>query len=152
LNRQRLLIVCLMAPACVVAVVGAFSVVVNNRGSWTWRPDDVSMPEAVATGNYAEVMRQIESGADPNLRDGIRAGVLTGMPLRLTPLETAVWGRNVLMVRLLLDHGAVIGPTSLVTLKCLNEQNGDQAVRALLDALPTTIEKPCSEVELPVGS
>jgi len=144
-----LLALTLTLPACLVAAVGVFAVALNNTGAWTWAPDRVSLSEAVATGNYAEVVGQIERGVDPNPPADVRAELLSGEPVRVTPLQAAVWGRNPLMVRLLLEHGAVVGPTALAVLKCMNDENGDRDVRALLDGLPSASAPSCSEVDLP---
>lgn len=138
-----------MLPAGLVAAVGFTSVLLNPAGSWTWAPDSVTLSEAVATGNYAEVVAQIERGIDPNVPADVRAELLTDDPIRLTPLQAAVWGRNALMARLLLEHGVVVGPTAVAVLKCINAENGSDEVRAVLEPLATGEEPGCDAVSLP---
>lgn len=136
-------------PAMLVALVGLWSFAANNPGGWVWPPDDVTLPEAVATGNYAEVRRLLEGGVDPNPAYDVRGGVLGDRPVRLTPLQSAVRARNRTMLRMLLDQGAVVGPTGLAVLKCMNDENGDRDVREILDALPGEPVPSCSEVSIP---
>lgn len=138
-----------MLPALVVASVGAASTLANPRGIWTWAPDAVTLSEAVATGNYAEVVRQIDNGVDPNPAADVRADLLAGHAMHLTPLQAAVRARSALMLRLLLDHGAVVGPSGLAVLKCLNEQDGNADVRAVLETLTTGPEPACADLTLP---
>ena len=152
MNSPRIIAALTALPACVVALIGTWSLLINPSGGWVWPPDAVNISEAVATGDYAEVARQIEDGADPNPPMVVRAGLLGSKPSRLTPLQTAVWGRNSLMVKLLLDHGAIVAPTMLATLKCINAESPSVDVRAMLDALPAPPAPPapaCSELAIP---
>lgn len=135
-------------PACVVAVVGVWSFVGNNAGGWTWAPDTVTLPEAIATGNYSEVAYQLERGVDPNAAADVRPDILGSAPMHMTPLQAAVSSRNSRMVQMLLEH-AVVTPQTLAMLKCLNDENGNQEVRALLDALPADTTPSCDEVSIP---
>jgi hypothetical protein len=152
LSSRRVLAALTALPACIVALIGMWALLINPAGGWVWPPDEVNISEAVATGDYAEVARQIEAGVDPNPPMVVRAGLLGSKPSRLTPLQTAVWGRNSLMVKLLLDHGAIVAPTMLATLKCINAESPSEDVRAILDGLPVTSAPPaasCSELPIP---
>ena len=64
-------------PAVVVALIGAWGVVANPTGGWVWPPDDVNVSEAVATRNYAELVRLLENGADPTRPNLVRGSLLT---------------------------------------------------------------------------
>ncbi len=140
---------CLVAlPAAFVGAAGAAGVFVNARGGWLWPPDRVTLSEAVATGNYAEVVRQVEDGMDPNPASDVRPELLSSAAQRLTPLQTAVIGRNSRMLALLLEGGAVVGPSGLAVLKCLNEEHADADVRARLEALAPG-QPVCADVQLP---
>jgi hypothetical protein len=143
------IVAAMLLPACVVGAVGLVSLIANVDGVWVWRPDAVTLPEAVVTGNYAEVVAQIQRGIDPNVPADIRANLLTTRPLRVTPLQAAVLGRNALMLQLLLDNGAIVGPTSLAVLKCINEQQQNREVQAVLDALPAGPAPACDALPLP---
>ncbi len=106
------------------------------------------MPEAVATGNYAEVARQIEQGADPNRAEEVRANLLGSTSVRVTPLQAAVWGRNPRMVTMLMEK-TVVTPTTLTVLKCLNDDKGNQEIRDLLDSVPIDTTLACDQVDIP---
>ncbi len=114
-----------------------------------WPPDTVNMAEAVATGDYAEVTRQLEHGVDPNPAMDVRARLLQSKPMRVTPLQAAVWARTPRMVTILLEGGAILSPTSLAVLKCMNDDNRNSEVRALLDAVVTEGELPCAGLNVP---
>jgi hypothetical protein len=147
--NSRLLRVCAALPVCVVAIVGLWSFLANNDGGWVWAPDEVTMSEAVATGDYAEVMRQLERGADPNPPADVRARLLSSKPSRVTPLQAAVWARNPVMLKMLMERGAVITPNTLAVLKCMNDENGNRDVRALLDAVAAESTLSCAQVTIP---
>jgi hypothetical protein len=149
LSSSRIASALTALPACIVALIGVWSLLSNPSGGWVWTPDTVNVAEAVATGDYAEVARQIEAGVDPNPPMVVRAGLLGSKPSRLTPLETAVWGRNPLMVKLLLEHGVIVAPTILATLKCINAESPSADVSGLLDALPAAPGPACSELTIP---
>lgn len=149
MNRQQRVGALLGLPATVVALVGLWSFATNNGGGWVWPPDNVTLAEAIATGNYAEVARQLENGVDPNPPFDVRGGVLGDRPARLTPLQAAVRARNPVLLQMLLDHGAVVGPTGLSVLKCMNDEDGDREVRQILDALPGELVLSCTEVSIP---
>lgn len=133
MNRVVAVLACL--PVAAVALIGAWGVVTNPAGGWVWPPDEVSLSEAVATGNYAELVRLLENGADPTRDSPIRAPLLASQAVVATPLEAAVFGRNATMMQLLLARGAVVTPTIAERLKCLNAEHPDQDVGDLLDKL-----------------
>jgi len=149
LSRAQRLGTCAVLPACLVAVVGLWSILANNAGGWVWAPDEVNLPEAVATGDYAEVRRQLESGVDPNAPADVRKRLLGSKPVRVTPLQAAVWARSPIMVKMLIDGGAIVSSTSLAVLKCMNDENNNHDVRVLLDAVPMGRGPSCSEVTVP---
>ena len=132
---SRIAVVLACVPAVVVALIGACGVVVNPTGGWVWPPDDVNVSEAVATRNYAEVVRLLENGADPTHPNVVRASLLTSRPVVAIPVEAAVMARNAAMLGLLMNKGAVVTPGMAGKLKCLNAEYPDQDVKAMLDQL-----------------
>lgn len=122
-------------PVAVLALVGIWSVATNPGGGWVWPPDDVNASEAVAAGNYAELVRLLERGEDPHRSRIVRAPLLAGQAVEATPIEAAVLVRNAEMVRLLLAHGAVVTRTMAGKLRCLNAEYPDRDVLAILDEL-----------------
>jgi hypothetical protein len=141
LSRIAVALAC--TPAVVVALVGAWGVVANPAGGWVWPPDDVNVSEAVATRNYAELVRLLENGADPTRPYPVQASLLTSRPVVATPVEAAVMARNAGMLGLLIDKGAVITPAMAGRLKCLNADYPDQDVRAMLDRVAPGTEPDC---------
>jgi hypothetical protein len=120
-------------PAILVALVGTWGVFTNHGGGWIWPPDQVNVSEAVATSNYAELIRLLDNGDDPNRPSPVRAPFLLSKPVIATPIEAAVIGRNVTMLRLLLARGAVLTRSQAERLKCLNDEHPEAEVRAILD-------------------
>ena len=105
---RGLLIVAACFPVAALALVSVWSLATNPSGGWVWPPDEVNASEAVASGNYAELVRLLESGDDPNRGNTVRPLLLAGLPVVATPIESAVQSRNADMARLLLTHGAVV--------------------------------------------
>lgn len=133
LNSRTILAGACSVPAILVAITGAWGAVVNPRGGWIWPPDQVNASEAVATGNYAELVRLLELGDDPNRSHPVQAPFLSSEPVVATPLEAAVRGGQATMLELLLERGAVMTPGLAGRLKCLNEGRNNPEVEAILD-------------------
>ena len=140
-----LLVVAACVPVAILAVVSVWSLATNPRGGWVWPPDDVNASEAVAAGNYAELVRLLENGEDPNRGSIVRPPLLAGQPVVATPIEAAVQSRNADMARLLLTHGAVVTRAMAAKLKCLNAEYPDRDVRAILDELDPGEEPVCEK-------
>ena len=130
---SRIAVALACAPAVVVALIGAWGVVANPTGGWVWPPDDVNVSEAVATRNYAELVRLLENGADPTSPNLVRGSLLTSRPVVAIPVEAAVMARNAAMLGLLMNKGAVVTPGMAGKLKCLNAEYPDQDVKVILD-------------------
>lgn len=133
MNRRDILAVAGSVPAVLVALTGTWGAAINPGGGWLWPPDQVNASEAVATGNYAEVVRLLENGDDPNRAHTVRPPLLTSGPLVATPLEAAVLGGNATMLELLLERGAVMTARLAGRLACLNERRRNAEVSAILD-------------------
>jgi hypothetical protein len=73
-----------------------------------WPLPEMTLSEAVVTRDYAEVVRLIENGADPNRASHIRADMLNSAEYTKTPLEAAVGTGVIELVQLLLRHGATM--------------------------------------------
>jgi hypothetical protein len=109
-----------LVPQLVVMALAAVVVVGWLTGSDPfWPVPEVTLSEAVVTRDYAEIVRLIESGADPNQPSRVRPDVLNSAEHTLTPLEAAVGTRTIELVRLLVRHGASVGSgSSRATLIC----------------------------------
>jgi len=97
-----------LLPAALVGLfyTGAAVWPVLTGWAWTWSAEDVSLPEAVAGRDHAEVVRLLRAGADPNTRAPMRLVFGDGRVVRATPLEAAVGARDEEVVGILLRYGA----------------------------------------------
>jgi hypothetical protein len=123
-------------------------------GWWTvaplWPPDEVTLPEAIATRNNGEALRLIAQGADPNAPARVRDGLLVnGRDVVVTPVEAAVGAQRADSLRLLLSYGAVIDDRERLVLRCYEQTRRDSAVREMLDA-GASGDPDCAGVTLPV--
>ena len=115
-----------------------------------WRSEPLTLPEAAALHDDADVLLLIGRGADPNAPGTIRPGMLTRDEIELTPLEAAVGARQERTVEFLLQHGAVVDAPSWTRLMCFAERLEAPAVRAVLgrrQSAGTTLD--CAGVMLP---
>ena len=122
-------------------------------GWWTvaplWPPDNVTLPEAIATRNNGEALRLIALGADPNATARVRGGLLVnGRDVIVTPVEAAVGAQRADSLRQLLSYGAVIDDGERLVLRCYERTRRDSGVRDILDA-GATGEPDCSGITLP---
>jgi hypothetical protein len=119
-------------------------------GHGLWPADEVTLPEAIATRNSAEAARLIGLGQDPNARGRVRAGMLAGHDIRVTPLEAAVWVRDAALVRMLLAYGAVADRNELRVLRCMDDAVGRRETHEVLAGLSPEPWPMCNEVQIPV--
>lgn len=137
-------------PAICLAMLSAGWTIASLWGGGLWPPDEVTLAEAAATGNTAEVLRLIAAGDDPNGRTFARAVALSGRRDRwMTPLEAAVWRNDPGMVRLLLHEGAAADAHARRELRCLANAVHGQETRALLDRLWPEPNPTCEGFQLP---
>jgi hypothetical protein len=137
-------------PCLVLAFLSASWTAGLLAGDGLWRPDDVTLSEAVATRNNAEAVRLIESGANPNQPSRVRDGLLTGgYAVTIKPIEAAVGARRADSVRTLLANGAAVDQQELKVLRCLEQTRHDSGVRELL-AAQSTSDVDCNGVGSPL--
>jgi len=130
-------IVCAAALA-VPMTLAAFSVAVTVAaafGGGLWPPDDVSLAEAAATRNYAEVVRLVRGGSSPNANAEVRQGVLDGSEHRITPFEVAVASRDERMAMLLLRLGANPSQSQVLELRCAEWLPSSPEFQAVLERM-----------------
>ena len=139
-------IVLLVAIPCVVlAVLSAWWTVVP-----LWPPEEVTLPEAIATRNNGEALRLIALGADPNAPARVRDGLLVnGRDVIVTPVEAAVGAKRADALRQLLSYGATIDDRERVVLRCYEQTRRDSGVRDILEA-GAAGEPDCTGVTIPV--
>ena len=94
-----------------------------------------SLAEASGNRDAAEVILRLAQGEDVNRPREVRIPQRFARPLTLTPLEAAVASERTYMIRLLLDHGAVMDGPTLRRLRCFAERRKDRGTIAYLAAL-----------------
>ena len=142
----------LVAPAVGVIFASAILVAAGFAGYTPLvAPPDLTLSEAAAIRDEAEVVRQIGEGANPNGSALVRRGMLSDGDYMLTPLEAAVASRHVEIVRLLLREGAELNGPNFQTLYCLaQEAHADDVVVLLKEHAPTGSSSTCEGVRLPL--
>jgi hypothetical protein len=133
-GQVRLLLGALAVPgllfaAATLGMLAALGVGVDPL----WRVEPVTLAEAAALEDNAEVMRLIGLGANVNGASRVRPNVLAERELTLTPIEAAVAAERADMVQLLLDQGVRLDPALWARLMCHAESAGADDVTALLE-------------------
>lgn len=146
---QRLMWI-VAAPCLGLALLSTWWTAGRLAGNGLWPPDDVTLSEAVATRNNAEIVRLIESGANPNQPSPVREGLLTsGYAVTVKPVEAAVGAQRADSLRTLLANGAAVDHEELKVLRCLEQTRHDSGVRDLL-AAQSTSDADCDGVRSPL--
>jgi hypothetical protein len=147
--RPELIAGVALLPAAALAAVSLYWTVGALTGRGLWPADEVTLAEAIATRNSAEAVRLISFGEDPNARMRVRAGMLAGHDIWVTPLEAAVWTRDAALARMLLAYGALADSHQVRVLRCLDDAVGGHAVHDVLAQLSAEPWPDCSDFQLP---
>jgi len=114
-------------------------------------PANLTLAEAAAIRDEAEVLKQVRAGADPNARALVRRGILSDPEYLLTPLEAATAARHVDVVRLLVRTGAALDGVNFPILYCLSVRNGATDISSFLAGqAPSGPAPACEHVRLPL--
>ena len=149
-DRSYLPLACAAAPALVAVTISAVILVTAALGQSPpfWRGGPLTLAEAAALRDHGEVVRQIETGQDPNAAYAIRPGIIAARSL--TPLEAAVGSRRTEMVDLLILHGAKADAPTWRRLHCFAAGMGAADVVATLDRYrPAASDSSCQGVVTP---
>ena len=146
-----LLATALAAPAAVWMIVVAALVV---SGLLSYRPlmtpADLTLPEAAATRDHLEILRQLRTGVDINASARVRGGLVRDDEYVLTPLEAAVASGQVDTVQFLQHHGARMDETTAAGLICLATLQQDREMSAYLkEQAPPALALNCDHARLP---
>ena len=120
----------------------------------TARDYQLTMAEAAALHDVAEIVRIVRRGGDPRAPAPVRAGLIGEGPMMLTPMAAAILERRVDVMALLADVGARIRPDEFAQYWCLAQTRGDSAVVAAVESqtprapsvdcssMPTALDEP----------
>ncbi len=113
-------------------------------------PADLTLPEASAVRDHLEILRQVESGADPNRAARVRPGLVRPGEYTMTPLEAAVASGRLDTVQFLQHHGARGDATTLPGLLCFARlQDATDIAAYLQQQAPPDFVVRCEGVRLP---
>jgi hypothetical protein len=98
------------------------------------RDYQVTLAEAAALHDLAEIVRLVRAGDDPRQAAPVRAGVIREQPMMLTPMAAAILERRVDVIALLADVGARIRADEFGQYWCLAQARGDAAVIAAVES------------------
>ena len=113
-------------------------------------PADLTLPEAAAVRDHLEILRQIESGADPNRAERVRPGLVRPGEYVMTPLEAAVASGRLDTVQFVQQHGARVDRGTLPSLLCFAQlQGADEIASYFMKQAPAHLALSCEGVRLP---
>lgn len=136
-----------LVPLFVLAVaVPALSLAGHDR-FWVTQP--LTLPEAAALKDDAEVLWAIRRGVDPNARALVRAGVISDRERLLTPAEAAVASRRVQMLHFLVQQGARMDADTRRSLLCFARRVEAGEIVEYLELEPGAAQVSCEGVALP---
>jgi hypothetical protein len=117
---------------------------------WRATPEPLTLSEAAALGDDAEVMRLVRQGVDPNAQARIRPDLLRSSEYLMTPLEAAIGAEERSTAVLLLEIGAVIHEGNYPALLCFARVKGDAETIALIESrTPGNATVDCTAVKTP---
>ena len=142
----------LAAPA-LVWLAAAVALLLATLGGYRAlaAPADLTLPEAAALRDEAEVLRQIRHGVDPNMPGRVRRGVIRDEEYLLTPLVAATAARHGEVVRLLMANGAELNDADFQILVCIAQENGAADIVSFLNEhapAPVGARADCDNVHL----
>lgn len=149
--RPELLHLALALPG-IVALAGALMLVMMAAGGTRlWgAPASLTLPEAAALRDLAEIVRQVEAGVDPNAIAHVRGGMVRSSDHDMTPLEAAVGARELAVFELLLTHGARLDAGTMPALVCFaRQQDADAILEVLTTRAPDLVPGSCEGIRLP---
>lgn len=93
----------------------------------------MTLTEATAVASHADAARLLDTGADPNARDRLRAGLVKNNESTMTPLEAATGAIRTGPVQMLVDRGATIDDTNYPVLWCAAKARNNQDMLRFLE-------------------
>jgi hypothetical protein len=119
----------ILACSIVVLAVASAAGLAPTAGDY-----QLTLAEAAALHDIAEIVRLVRTGADPRQPAPVRAGILREQRMVVTPMTAAILERRVDVIAVLADVGARIRAEELPQYWCLAKVRGDAAVLAAIEA------------------
>ena|SRR5438094_894493 len=115
-----------------------------------WPDERLTVSEAAAMHDDADLLRLIGEGADLNGPAPVRGDLLTHDPITLTPLEAVVGAREAQTLKLLLERGARLDDSNWVRLVCFAQRlETEEVVSMLRQRFPDRPAPGCAGVAIP---
>ena len=139
LGAPGLVLSCAIVTAAVASVVGLAPPAHDYQ---------LTLAEAAALHDIAEIVRLVRQGHDPRQLAVVRAGIIRDRPMTLTPMTAAILERRVDVIDVLAAQGGKIHVDEFPQYWCLAQSRGDPAVIAAVEAqVSRTVPVDCSTVK-----
>jgi hypothetical protein len=113
-------------------------------------PGDLTLAEAAVLRDHAELLRLIQSGADPDAQAAVRPGLARRDVRLLTPLEAAIGEHHPETVEFLIAHGAHVNAANVSRLLCFaRQEHQEDAIQSLKSRAPIAPAADCGAIDLP---
>jgi hypothetical protein len=122
-------LIALAAPGCLMLAGVTAGLALAPFDQLLWPRQQLNLSEAAAVRDVGEIVRLIDSSADPDAVRDVRPGLLAEHAVRATPLEAAVAIRDPEIARVLLANGAEMDTEVWSRLRCKAE--GDEMIEFL---------------------
>ena len=117
---QRLIVGLLVTPLCAALAWLAVVMVAERAGAMAFAGDSPrNLAEAAALGRADDVIRRLRHGEDPYRVYDVRPEVISSSVLRASPLEAALWSRQIQMIDMLTREGVIYSAEQRQELACL---------------------------------
>jgi hypothetical protein len=141
----------LAIPAALWLAAATFVMVASMSDSAGVPASSMTLSEAAALRDRAELVLLIAGGADLEARSRVRGGIIREQEYMLTPLEAATVMRRDDVLRLLVAEGAALNDETFPVLYCLASVSGfDETATVLRELAPDRGTPSCDGVRSPL--
>jgi hypothetical protein len=120
LRVQRPTVMALVVPPMLALACATLVSIAERSGTTVFSAvPPANLAEAAAMGRADDVVRRLGLGEDQRRVYDLRPEVISSAVLRATPVEAAMWSRQLLMVQLLDRAGAIADAGQRRALACL---------------------------------
>jgi hypothetical protein len=142
-----------VVAVCLLLAPSALLIELAISEAWYWHEARLNLAEAALLKDGGEMQRQLWNGANPRLRERVRAELVDrtkDTDAFLTPMEATILRDRRDLAGLLLRWGAVTDPKEAGRLRCLaKEQHADDVARVIEEMVSNVTRDPCAEIPVP---